>query len=162
MWKIGDTVKIHYTGKYEDGYVFDSTVANEPILFTIGDEMMIDGVEDAVKKMEIGDKKTIFLKAKDAYGDYDPSLIFIVKKSEVFGDKPIKVGDDVQIPMEDNIYTLTIIDIDGNEVKLDGNSEMAGKDVFFDIELLDVLGDEPDEFESLDDFDDYDDNSDMY
>lgn len=162
MLKIGDTVKIHYTGKFDDGHVFDSTVSNEPILFTIGDEMMLQGIEDAVRKMEVGETKTIKLNARDAYGEYDSSLIYVVKKSEVFGDKPIKVGDDIQIPVEDTIYTLTIIEIHGNEVKLDGNSEMAGKDVIFDIELLDVLEGEPDDFESLDYFEDYDDNSDMY
>lgn len=162
MLKRGDTVKIHYTGKFDDDYVFDSTVANEPIFFTIGDEMMLKGFENAVKTMHIGQKKTIKLKASEAYGDYDPSLIFIVKKSEVFGDKVIKVGDDIQIPMDDEIYTLTVIDIDENEVKLDGNSEMAGRDVIYDIELLDVLDDQQDDFESFEEFDDYDDNSDMY
>ncbi|MBN2747515.1 MAG: peptidylprolyl isomerase [Bacteroidales bacterium] len=165
MLKTGDTVKVHYTGKFEDGYVFDSTVANEPILFTIGDEMMIQGFEDAVRTMHVGQRKTVKLKPEEAYGTYDPNLIFVVKRSEVFGDKQIKKGDELQLPIEDEIYALTVIDIDGEEVKLDGNSEMAGRDVIFDIELLDVL-DADDEgfgdFEDLEDFEEMDDNSAYY
>ncbi len=165
MLKTGDTVKVHYTGKFEDGHVFDSTVANEPILFTIGDEMMIQGFEDAVRTMHVGQRKTVKLKPEDAYGDYDPNLIFVVKKSEVFGEKEIKKGDELQLPIEDEIYSLTIIDIDGEVVKLDGNSEMAGREVIFDIELLDVLDAEDEgfgDFEDLEDFEEMDDNSAYY
>ena len=161
MLSIGDTVKVHYTGKYEDGTVFDSTATSEPIMFTIGDEMMLESFEKAVLSMEIGDRKTIRLKAEEAYGDYDTDLIYTIKKDEAFKNKEVKIGDEIQIPVEDSVISLTVISIDGNEVKLDGNSPMAGRDVVFDIELLDVVSRESDsvdeygdfkDFESLDDF----------
>ena len=155
MLSIGDTVKVHYTGKYEDGTVFDSTATSEPIMFTIGDEMMLESFEKAVLSMEIGDRKTIRLKAEEAYGDYDTELIYTIKKDEAFKNKEVKVGDEVQIPVEDSVISLTVISIDGNEVKLDGNSPMAGRDVVFDIELLDVISRESDSIDEYDDFEDF-------
>jgi len=162
---VGDTIKVHYTGKYEDGTVFDSTATSEPIMFTIGDEMMIEGFEKACLEMEIGDRKTIKLEAKDAYGDYDEDLIYTVKKDEVFKDQEVKVGDDVQIPTEDSVFTLSVISIDDNEVRLDGNTPMAGKNVIFDIELLDIVSkdsDSIDDYGDLQDFESLDDLSDDY
>jgi peptidylprolyl isomerase len=162
MLQVGDTVKVHYTGKLEDGYVFDTTVTGEPILFTIGDEMMLKAFEDAVRTMHVGQHKTIHLKASQAYGEYDPDLIYVVKRSEFFREKEIKLGDDVQVPVEDDIYTFSVIALEGEEVKLDGNSELAGKDVVFDIELLDILDGQSDDYESIDEMDEMDFNSDAY
>ena len=155
MLSIGDTVKVHYTGKYEDGTVFDSTATSGPIMFTIGDEMMLEGFENAVLAMEVGDRKTIHLKAGDAYGEYDSDLIYTIKKDETFKDQEVKVGDEVQIPTEDSVFSLTVVSIDGNEVKLDGNSPMAGRDVYFDIELLEVVSRDSDSFDEFDDFEDF-------
>ena len=162
MLQVGDTVKVHYTGKFDDGHVFDSTVASEPILFTIGDEMMLKAFEDAVRTMHIGQKKTIQLSPDQAYGQYDPDLIYVVKKSEFFGEKTLKLGDDVQVPVNDEIYTLTVIDIEDDIIKLDGNSSLAGKEVIFDIELLDVLDGQGDDFESIEDLDDSEENLDAW
>lgn len=165
MLNTGDTVKVHYTGKYEDGDVFDSTATTEPIMFTIGDEMMLEGFEKAVLSMEVGEKKTIRLKPKDAYGEYDPNLIFTLKKDEAFKDKEVKIGDEVQIPTEDSVFSLTVISIVGNEVRLDGNSPMAGREVIFDIELLDVVSagsDSIDEYGDFEDFESIDDIMDEY
>jgi len=158
---VGDTVKVHYTGKYEDGAVFDSTATNEPIMFTIGDEMMLDGFEKAVIEMEIGEKRTIHLNAKDAYGDYDPGLIITLKKDEVFKDKEVKVGDEVQIQTEDSVFSLSVISIDGDEVKVDGNSPMAGRNVIFDIELLDIVSQDSDSLDEFDEFDEFEDFEDL-
>ena len=155
MLSVGDTVKVHYTGKYEDKVVFDSTATKEPIMFTIGDEMMLEGFEKSVLTMEVGEKKTIHLKAKDAYGEYDPSLIITLKKDEIFKDKEVKVGDEVQIQTEDSVFSLTVISIDGDEVKVDGNSPMAGRDVIYDIELLDIVSQDSDSLDEFDDFEDF-------
>ena len=168
MLKIGDTVKVHYTGKYLDDKVFDSTVASEPIIFTIGDEMMIPAFEEAVMSMEVGDKKTIVLKAEDAYGEYDEELLVDVNRKDVFGEKEVKIGDIIQVPTDDGAMVFKVHEIGETTVVLDGNLDMAGKDVKFDIELIsiidgttaDLLDDE--EFADMDgDFDDeieFDDN----
>lgn len=139
MIEIGTTVKVHYTGKFLDDTVFDSTANSGPIIFTVGDEMMIPGFEKAILDMEVGNTKSITLKPEDAYGIYDPNLIFVVKKDEYFENKDIKIGDQIQIPTEDDVAVFVVISLEDDIVKLDGNSEMAGKEVKFDIELLEIV-----------------------
>ncbi|MCK5847288.1 MAG: peptidylprolyl isomerase [Bacteroidales bacterium] len=138
MLLIGDTVKVHYTGQFENGKVFDTTVGNDPILFTIGDEMMIAGFEEAVLSMKEGDKKTVKIKACDAYGDYDKDLLMEVGKKDFLGSKDVKEGDTVQAPTEDGVLTFKIHKINDTTIILDANSHLAGKDVIFDIEILEV------------------------
>ncbi len=139
MLKVGDTVKVHYTGSYMDDTVFDTTITSDPIQFTIGDEMMIPAFEKAVISMQIGEKKSITLKAKDAYGEYDEDLLMEVDRKEVFGDKDIKVKDIIQVPTDDGVMVFKVHEIGDKTVILDGNLEMAGKDVKFDIELIAVM-----------------------
>lgn len=138
MLKIGDIVKVHYTGKYMDDRIFDSTATSDPIIFTIGDEMMIPAFEEAVMSMEAGEKKTIVLKAKDAYGEYDDDLLIEVNRKDIFGDKDLKVGDIIQVPTEDGAMVFKVLKIGEDIVVLDGNLEMSGKDVKFDIELITI------------------------
>ena len=141
--RIGDTVKVHYTGKFMDGKIFDSTATREPIMFTIGDDMMIPGFEKAVMEMEVDEKITVEIPAKDAYGEYDEEQLIEVNRKDVFGDKDIKVGDMVHIPTDEGVVELKIHSINDEIVILDGNSELAGKDLIFEIHLLEVMkGDE--------------------
>ncbi len=139
MLALGDTVKVHYTGKYLDGKVFDTTKNKEPILFTIGDEMMIPGFEEAVMEMKAGQKKKVTIAAKDAYGDFDPELVVQVDRKSHFGDKEIKVGDTIQIPASDDVMVFVVKAIDDKNVTIDGNSNLAGKDLIFEIELLEIV-----------------------
>lgn len=142
----GVTVKVHYTGKYMSGEVFDSTVAKEPIVFTIGDEMMIPGFENQVCQMVLGEKCTVTIKSEDAYGEYDPELMVKVSKKDVFDDKIVNIGDQVQIPVENNVLVLTVKEILGDTIILDGNSDLVGKDLVFEIELLDVMDGSEDDY----------------
>jgi len=135
----GVTVKVHYTGKHLNGDIFDSTAAREPIIFTIGDEMMIPGFENAVMDMEVGDTKTVNIPAEQAYGEYDDELIIKVNRKKVFGDKEIMTGDEIQAPTDDGIMFFKVLRIEGDSVVLDGNSELAGKDLIFEIELIDII-----------------------
>jgi len=159
MLNIGDTVTVHYTGKFLNGKVFDSTVSTgEPIMFTIGDDMMIPGFEKAVLKMNVNDIISITIPAHEAYGEYDENLLFEVDRAEVFGDKEIKKGDTIQAPTDEGVMVLKVHKIKGDKVILDGNSDLAGKDLVFEIELLDVkkgagIEEAKDEF-NMDDFDD--------
>ncbi|RLD46970.1 MAG: peptidylprolyl isomerase [Bacteroidetes bacterium] len=138
MLSIGDTVKVHYTGQLKNGKVFDTTISNDPILFTLGDEMMIPGFEEAVLGMKEGQKKTVTIKAIDAYGDYDKELLMEVDKKEFLGDKEVKEGDTVEVPTEEGVFSFKIHKIGDDKIMLDGNSELAGKDVIFDIEIIEV------------------------
>ncbi|RUA32692.1 MAG: peptidylprolyl isomerase [Bacteroidetes bacterium] len=139
MLNIGDTVKVHYTGKFLNGKVFDSTVSTgEPIMFTLGDDMMIPGFEKAVMEMSENDIVTVTIPAKDAYGEYDEELLMEVNRQEVFGDKEIKKGDTIQAPTDEGVMVLKVHKIKGDTVILDANSDLAGKDLIFEIELLEV------------------------
>jgi len=139
MLNLGDTVKVHYTGKFLDGKVFDSTVkSGEPIMFTLGDDMMIPGFEQAVMEMEENEIKIVTIPAKDAYGDYDEELLIEVNRQEVFGDKELKKGDTIQAPTDEGVMVLKVHKIKDDIVILDGNSDLAGKDLIFEIELLEV------------------------
>ena len=150
MLSNGDKVKVHYTGKYTDGKVFDSTAAKEPIEFTIGDEMMIPGFEKAVIYMNEGDKLTVRLKASEAYGEVDEDLFVEVNRADVFGDKKIKKGDSIQAPTDDGVMMFKVHKVKDDVVILDGNSELAGKNLIFDIELISVIK-ESSEFGSFED-----------
>ena len=144
MLSNGDIVKVHYTGKYTDGKVFDSTAAKEPIVFTIGDEMMIPGFEKAVISMDEGDKLTVKLKANEAYGEIDTDLFVEVNRADVFGDKKIKKGDSIQAPTDDGVMMFKVHEVKDETVILDGNSELAGKELIFDIELISITKDSED------------------
>ncbi|MCK5855910.1 MAG: peptidylprolyl isomerase [Bacteroidales bacterium] len=159
MLNIGDTVKVHYTGKFLNGKVFDSTVSSgEPIMFTLGDDMMIIGFEKAVFEMEENDIVTVTIPANEAYGDYDEELLIEVNRKEVFGDKEIKKGDTIQAPTDDGVMVLKVHKIKGDIVILDGNSDLAGKDLIFEIELLEVKkGVGMDSADSFDEFGSFDD-----
>jgi peptidylprolyl isomerase len=135
----GVTVKVHYTGKHLNGEIFDSTVAREPIIFTVGDEMMIPGFEKAVMDMEEGETKIVNIPAAQAYGEYDEELIVSVDRKKVFGDKEIKKGDEIQAPTDDGIMFFKILEVKDDKVLLDGNTELAGKDLIFEIELIKIL-----------------------
>lgn len=157
MLNIGDTVKVHYTGKYMDDKVFDSTATSEAILFTIGDDMMIPAFEEAVMTMKAGEKKTIVLKAADAYGEYDDDLLLEFNRKDVFGEKEIKIGDIIQAPTEDGVMVFKVHKVDDAVVVLDGNLDMAGKDVKFDIELISIMKGSVDLFDDDNYDDDFDD-----
>ena len=139
MLNIGDTVKVHYTGKFLNGKVFDSTVSSgEPIMFTLGDDMMIPGFEKAVLEMSENDIVAVTIPAIEAYGEYDEELLMEVNRKEVFGDKDIKKGDTIQAPTDEGVMVLKVHKIKGEIVILDANSDLAGKDLIFEIELLEV------------------------
>lgn len=137
--KSGDKIKIHYTGKFTDNTVFDSTVASEPFEFTIGVGEVIKGMDEGLIGMEIGESKTINIKPDMAYGDVHKDLIFEVDKKEVFEDMEIEVGQKVQIPQEEEeALIVEITKITDDIVIMDGNHPLAGKEIVFDIQLLEI------------------------
>ena len=100
--KNGDTVKVHYTGKLNDGMVFDSSVNREPLQFKLGEKKVIPGFEDAVVGMSVGDKKTISIPADQAYGPHRKELVMEVEKSKLPADLDPKVGQQLQVRQEDD------------------------------------------------------------
>lgn len=137
--KDGDTVKIHYTGKLSDGTVFDSTREREPMQFAVGSDEIIPGVEKAVVGMKPGESKTIKLAAGDAFGPRQDKMVFELEKEKMPDGLTLEIGRQLQYTPENGPKrVLTIIKVSEKNVTLDGNHPLAGKDLTFDLELLEI------------------------
>ncbi len=138
--KYGDTVKVHYTGRLDDGTVFDASVEGDPLQFTIGSGQIIPGFEQAVVGMNPGESKTVKIPAEEAYGQRRDDLILEIDKNQLpEGLKP-EIGMQLQSRQPDgSIIVLTIADIRESHITLDANHPLAGKDLTFDIQLIEIL-----------------------
>lgn len=138
--KNGDTVKVHYTGKFEDGSVFDSSKDRDPLQFQIGSRTVIPGFENAVMGMEEGETKSFEISPEEGYGPTRTELISTVEKS-IFDKQNItpEVGKQLQIPQPDgrNLHVM-ITAVDDDSVTLDANHPLAGRTLTFEVELLEV------------------------
>lgn len=139
--KNADTVKVHYTGKLEDGTVFDtSTDGDEPLEFTIGDGKLIPDFEQAVVGMKLGESKTIEIPADRAYGPYHDDFVFVIDRDQLPANIQLEVGLQLQFSQPDGrLQRATVIDVSESSVTLDANHPLAGKDLIFDIELVEIL-----------------------
>lgn len=137
--KQGDTVKVHYTGKLQDGNVFDSSVNREPLEFTLGAGNMIPGFEQAVQGMNIGDKKTAEIPSEQAYGEKREDMIISVPRENVPGDIEPEVGQQLAIQQQGGQQVpVTVTEVTEEKVVLDANHPLAGKDLVFEIELVEI------------------------
>lgn len=137
--KHGDTVKVHYTGKLEDGTVFDSSENREPLEFTIGEGKIIPGFEQAVIGMSPGESKTEKVPADQAFGPYREELVLEVDRQQIPADVELKVGNRLQFRHADSRATQGLItDVSESKVKLDANHPLARRDLIFDIQLLEI------------------------
>lgn len=137
--KKGDAVQVHYTGKLEDGSVFDTSANREPLGFTLGDGNMIKGFDTAVDGMAIGDKKTVTIPAAEAYGERRDDMMIDVPIEQVPADIKPEIG--MQLTLQGGNgqpMPVTVTDIDEKKITLDANHQLAGKDLIFDIELVKV------------------------
>jgi len=137
--KEGDTVKVHYTGKLKDGTVFDQSAGKEPLEFTIGEGRVIPGFEEAVKWMEPGQSKTVEVSSEEAYGPRRDEMILQVDRSRLPEDLDPEVGQQLQSHQENGqTVILTVTDVSEQEVTLDANHPLAGQDLQFEIELVEI------------------------
>jgi peptidylprolyl isomerase len=138
--KDGDTVKVHYTGTLKDGSVFDSSKDREPLEFTLGEGQLIPGFEEAVTGMNEGDSTTINIPTDEAYGERRDDLELEVAKDELPDNVDPEEGMQLQMQQQesDEAIPVQITDVEDEKVKLDANHPLAGKDLTFDIELLEI------------------------
>jgi FKBP-type peptidyl-prolyl cis-trans isomerase 2 len=138
--KTGDTVKVHYTGTLTDGKVFDSSLEREPLQFTIGEKQLIGAFEDAIVDMEAGNKKTINIVAAEAYGERDDKMMQTLDRSLVPAEVEVQVGLRLtaQGP-EGQTVAVTVVDYDDKEITLDANHPLAGEDLTFELELVEIV-----------------------
>jgi len=138
--KSGDTVKVHYTGKLGDGTVFDTSEGKDPIEFTIGQNQVITGFEQAVVGMAPGDSKTADLAPEEAYGPRFDAMVVEVEREQFPANIDPEVGQRLQIRQQDGrAIAVTVSDVSESKVTLDGNHPLAGKDLQFDIELVEIV-----------------------
>lgn len=141
MSNEGKTLRVHYRGTLDDGTQFDSSYdRGETLEFVCGAHQMIAGFDAAVVDMAVGEKKTVHIPAAEAYGERDASLILEFPASQVPQIEQIKVGDKLFLsgPMGQPI-PATVLKVDATGVTLDANHELAGKDLNFDIELVEIV-----------------------
>jgi FKBP-type peptidyl-prolyl cis-trans isomerase 2 len=137
--KTGDTVKVHYTGRLQDGTVFDTSVGSEPLEFTLGQGQIIPGFEQAVIGMQVGESKTVTIPADQAYGPHRDDMVLEVERDKLPADIDPRVGMQLQMNQGDGgIIIVTITDVSETTVKIDANHPLAGQDLTFDIELVEI------------------------
>lgn len=137
--KDGDTVKVHYTGTLKDGSIFDSSEDKEPLEFTLGEGQLIPGFEKAVEGMSKGDSTKVEIPADEAYGEPREDLVISVPKNQLPDDVEPQVGMQLQVNQPDGqSIPVRVTEIEDEEIKLDANHPLAGKDLVFEIELVEV------------------------
>lgn len=137
--KQGDDVKVHYTGRLEDGTVFDSSQDRDPLEFTLGEGQVIPGFEEAVQGMGEGESKTTTIAADEAYGPRRDDLILPVERDRFPEDVDPEVGQPLQMQTNDGqVVQVVVQEIKDGTVMLDANHPLAGQDLTFDIELVEL------------------------
>ena len=135
----GDTVRIHYTGTLDDGTVFDSSEGRDPLEFAVGSGMIISGLDKAIPGMAVGDKKIVNVPSAEAYGDVNPDARQAVPRDQFPDDIPMEVGTQLQMQGPNGqAMVVTIAEVAEAEVTLDANHALAGKDLTFAIEIVDI------------------------
>ena len=137
--KNGDVVKVHYTGKVQDGEQFDSSVGKEPLEFTVGAGQMIKGFDTGVVGMKVGDKKVIVISAEEGYGERSEEAMIEFPRENVPAEMNLEVGLSLTLQdQEGRPFPVTVTEIREDAVVLDANHFLAGKTLVFDIEMVEV------------------------
>jgi peptidylprolyl isomerase len=138
--KQGDTVQVHYTGKLEDGTIFDSSRSRHPLQFTIGKGQVIEGVEQAVAGMNLGESKIAVVPMEKGYGPRRDEMVVTVNRTQFPSDVDPQVGQRLEITQADNQNILvTVTDASEGTITLDANHPLAGRTLTFDLELVGIL-----------------------
>lgn len=141
MTTVGDgkTVRVHYTGKLEDGTVFDSSEGREPLEVTVGAGMVIPGFEKGITGMKSGEKKTITIGPTEAYGERREDLVATVERSQIPETITPEVGMTLQLKRTDgSVLDVLVTDLSDESITLDANHQLAGETLIFDIEVVEV------------------------
>lgn len=137
--KSGDTVKVHYTGTLSDGTEFDSSRGQEPLEFTLGQGQMISGFEEAVVGMTLGENKTVTLASEEAYGERNEAMVQEVPRSAIPPEIKLTEGMLLQAQGPDGeTLRFTVADFNEEAVTVDGNHPLAGRDLTFQLELVQI------------------------
>jgi len=135
----GDAVKVHYTGRLEDGTVFDSSANREPLQFILGDGNMIKGFDAAVHGMQIGEEKSVTIPCGDEYGEKREDMMLDIPMEQVPSDIKAEVGMELSLQNQaGHPVPVKVTYVDDIKITLDANHPLAGKDLIFDITLVEI------------------------
>ena len=135
-----DTVRVHYTGHFPNGEIFDSSRGGEPLEVTLGRDQLIPGFEAAVIGMQPGEAREAVIPAAQAYGPHHPELVFEVARDHFPPGLSPELGQRLDVSSRDGRTTpVTVTRVSEQNVTLDANHPLAGKDLVFKIELLEIL-----------------------
>jgi peptidylprolyl isomerase len=136
--KRGDTVRVHYTGTLDDGQEFDSSRGLDPLTFTLGTGSVIQGFDDAVTGMAVGDEKRVTIPAEEAYGPRREELTLQLPRAELPADMEIEEGTQLRMEQGDQSIVVTVRQLDEESVTLDANHPLAGESLTFELRLVDI------------------------
>ena len=138
--KNGNTVKLHVTGKLEDGTVFATSADSTPIEFTLGQGQVLPGIEQAAEGMATGETKTIEVPCEQAYGPRRDDLTHRIPKDRLPGDLAFEVGQRLQIDQTNgDTITASVVEVTDETITIDANHPLAGQNLTFDIEMLEIV-----------------------
>ncbi len=142
--KSGDKVKVHYHGRLTNGETFDSSEGKAPLEFEVGGGMVIKGFDDGVTGMEVGQKKTLNIPFDEAYGPRNPDMMIEFPKDKFPQDMELELGMPLMMSNDaGQQFQVVITEIKEEGVILDANHPLAGQDLVFDIELVEIVGGSP-------------------
>ncbi|WP_342076422.1 peptidylprolyl isomerase [Yoonia sp. SS1-5] len=137
--KAGDTVRINYTGTLNNGDVFDSSDGREPLAFVVGSGQIIPGLDAAIPGMAVGDKKTVDVPFAQAYGPLNADARQAIPRGEIPDNIPLDPGTQLQMQTpQGQVVQVTVVEATDEEVVLDANHPLAGKDLTFAIEIVGI------------------------
>ncbi|MBK7099621.1 MAG: peptidylprolyl isomerase [Sphingobacteriales bacterium] len=142
--KNGDKIKVHYHGKLTSGETFDKSEGRDPLAFEVGSGMVIKGFDDGVIGMAVGEKKTIQIPVEEAYGTKNPEMIVEMPKDRFPADLQVEVG--LPLLMNDQNgqqFQVVVAEILEDSITLDANHPLAGQELVFDLELVEIEGSSP-------------------
>jgi FKBP-type peptidyl-prolyl cis-trans isomerase 2 len=138
--KSGDQVLVHYTGTFENGTVFDSSVGGEPLGFTVGSGRVVPGFDAGVVGMRVGEEKTFHVPVDQAYGQYREDLVFVLDPAGTTGAENLTVGELVGITLPGGqMLPGTVTNVSPGAVTIDANHRLVGEDLTFTVSLVEIV-----------------------
>ncbi|MAC79719.1 MAG: peptidylprolyl isomerase [Rhodobacteraceae bacterium] len=137
--KAGDTLRIHYKGRLDDGTVFDNSEGKDPLEFTAGTGEIIPGLDNAVVGMEVGEQRVVTIAPEDAYGPRDDARVQRIDRAQIPDHIPTAPGTQLSVTTQDGQNVPVVVsDATETHVELDGNHPLAGKTLTFDVTLVEI------------------------
>ncbi|MEI6514508.1 MAG: peptidylprolyl isomerase [bacterium] len=135
----GQKVRVHYTGKLDDGTVFDSSSGSDPLTFTLGSGEVIPGFDKGVLGLALNESRTVKIPCVEAYGPYQAEMVVELPKTEIPAHLALKPGQRLQLKSPQGMLAVTVTGETDSTITLDGNHPLAGKDLTFDLQLIEIL-----------------------